>query len=275
LPDWALQAIERLQTGRETDLDRLWADPGTLFRAAGMEPDGWQLDLLRSPAGRLLLLCSRQAGKSELAAALALHTALLQPEALVLLLSPSERQSGELAAKVFHQYDAAGRPVAATKRTELQLHLSNGSRVIALPGKEATVRGYSGAGLLVIDEAARVADELYYAVRPMLAVSKGRLIALSTPFGKRGWFHEEWAWVKPDGSPRPAAEDPWQRTQIKASECPRIAAGFLAEERAALGPRWFRQEYECSFEDAVASLFAYEDLMAACANDLKPLALPE
>ena len=275
LPDWALQAIERLQTGQETDLDCLWADPGRLFRACGMEPDPWQVDLLLSPAARLLVLCSRQAGKSEAAATLALHTALLQPGALVLLLSPSERQSGELAVKVFNLYDAAGRLVPATKRTALQLSLANGSRVIALPSGEATVRGFSGAALLVIDEAARVPDELYYAVRPMLAVSKGRFIALSTPFGKRGWFHEEWAWVKPDGSPRPPEEDPWRRTRIKAGDCPRIAAGFLAEERAALGPRWFRQEYECSFEDAVASLFAYEDLMAACANDLKPLTLPE
>src|SRR5262249_47050438 len=139
LPDWALQAIERLQTGQETDLDCLWADPGRLFRAAGMEPDPWQLDLLSSAAARLLVLCPRQAGKSETAAALALHTALLQPGALVLLLSPSERQSGELAAKVFRLYDAAGKPVAARKRTELQLHLVNGSRVIALPSSEATI----------------------------------------------------------------------------------------------------------------------------------------
>src|SRR5215467_6819249 len=111
LPAWASASIERLATGRETPLDRLWVDPGRLFRAAGMEPDPWQLGLLRSAAARLLVLCTRQAGKSETAAALALHTALLQPEALVLLLSPSERQSGELVAKVFRLYDAAGQPV--------------------------------------------------------------------------------------------------------------------------------------------------------------------
>jgi hypothetical protein len=193
----------------------------------------------------------------------------------VLLLSPSKRQSGELAAKVFHQYDAAGQPVPSRKRTELQLWLTNGSRIIALPGKEVTIRGFSGAALLVIDEAARVADALYYAVRPMLAISRGRLIALSTPFGQRGFFYEEWAWVKPDGTPRPPEGDPWSRTEIKAGDCPRITPEFLEEERAALGPRWFAQEYETSFEAAVASLFAYEDLMAACASNLTPLSLPE
>lgn len=274
LPGWARAAIERLATGRETPLDRLWADPGRLMRSAGMEPDPWQLDLLTSAAARLLVLCTRQAGKSEVASALALHTALLQPDSLTLLLSPSERQSGELAAKVFRLYDACGRLVEARKRTELQLHLVNGSRVVALPASEGTIRGYSGAALLVVDEASRVPDDLYRAVRPMLAVSKGRLICLSTPFGMRGFFYEAW-----EGTERihDGKAPPWQRVRITAEECPRISPEFLAEEKAELGERWFRQEYLCSFEANVACLFQYEDLQAACerGNRLTPLVLPE
>ena len=76
-------------------------------------------------------------------------------------------------------------------RTNRRLEFANGSRVLSLPGTERTVRGFSEVSLLVIDEAARVDDGLYYAVRPMLAVSGGRLVALSTPYGKRGWFHDE------------------------------------------------------------------------------------
>ena len=64
--------------------------------------------------------------------------------------------------------------------------------MVALPGNEMTTRGYSDVGLLVVDEASRVSDELYYSIRPMLAVSGGRLIALSTPWGARGWFHAAW-----------------------------------------------------------------------------------
>src|SRR5689334_16322903 len=107
LPAWARQALDRILTGKATPLDRLWANPGLLLQAAEMTPDRWQTDLLRSSSRRLLVLCSRQAGKSETAAALALHTSLLQAGALVLLLSPSERQSGELATKVFHLFDRA------------------------------------------------------------------------------------------------------------------------------------------------------------------------
>ena len=111
---------------------------------------------------------------------------------------------------------------------------------------------------------AGVADPLYNAVRPMLAVSGGKLIALSTPFGRRGWFFEEW-----DG------KNAWERVAIKAADCPRITEEFLAEELASIGSRWFRQEYGISFEDTTAALFAYEDLMAACSNDVRAEALPD
>lgn len=65
-------------------------------------------------------------------------------------------------------------------------------RIISLPGSQDTVRGFSGVRLLIVDETARVANDLYPAVRPMLAVSSGRLLALSTPFGTRGWWYDAW-----------------------------------------------------------------------------------
>jgi Terminase large subunit, T4likevirus-type, N-terminal len=212
-----------------------------------MAPDPWQTALLSSPAERLLLLTSRQAGKSTTAAALAVTTACLHKAALVLLLSPSERQSEELAALAFAMYDALGQPVRFLKRTGSQLHLTNGSRLVALPESPRTIRGYSGAALLVIDEAAQVSDDLYHTVRPMLAVSKGRLLALSTPFGQRGWFYTAWQ----------EGQD-WRRERVTAEQCPRIGADFLAAERQALGERWFLQEYCCSFESDVGAVFAPE-----------------
>jgi hypothetical protein len=226
-----------------------------------MTPDSWQTVLLRSDCDRLLLLTTRQGGKSTVAAALALAEALRRPGSLVLLLSPSERQSGELATKVFSFYDALDRPVAAVKRTELQLYLTNGSRVIALPESEKTVRGYSGARMLIVDEASRVSDALYYTVRPMLAVSRGRLLALSTPFGMRGWFHDEWR-----GTER------WERVKVTAEQCARIPREFLAEERRSLGERWYRQEYECSFEDMIGAVFSQADIDRAMNHpEVQPL----
>jgi hypothetical protein len=206
-------------------------------------------------------LRARQSGKSSLRAALALQAAL-RPHAPVLLLSRSQRQSGQLFRKVGELFDALGRPMGVVGQSAQRLELANGSRILALPGMEETVRGYSGVSLLVIDGAARVADALYYAVRPMLAVSGGRLVALSTPFGQRGWFYEEWQ-----------GGNAWERVRIVAEECPRIPPAFQAEPRRSLGERWYRQEFECSFESVAGGVFRTEEIQAAfeAGLDLEPL----
>ena len=212
-------------------------DPALLFTLRGWKADAWQCELLRSPAPRLLLNCSRQAGKSTTVAALACHTAVFTSGSLVLLLSRALRQSSELFRKVVEFTQALG-PLAGMKsRTALGLELANGSRILSLPGQEGTIRSFSGVRLLVIDEAARVPTALYKAVRPMLAVSGGRLICLSTPFGRTGFFHDAWQ-DKATG---------WQRFEVRADQVSRIASTFLEEEKRTLGQAWFDQEYGCSF----------------------------
>ena len=95
------------------------------------------------------------------------------------------------------------------------------------------MRGFSAVSLLLIDEAARVSDDLYKAVRPMLAVSDGDLWLMSTPCGQRGFFYEEWA----NGGER------WERVRAPAAECARIPARFWRRSGQTMGERWFRQEY--------------------------------
>lgn len=291
MPDSAYRVLDRLNRDKLTATDKLWLYPHRLFDAAGMSADDWQSKLLRSAGLRIALLCSRQVGKSTAAAALALKTALTEAPALVLIVSPSERQSGELMQKVRAFYDSLYRRSqqrpgrvqtlhetrsldairdsawlsipAKLRESALQIHLQNGSRIIGLPGCEATVRGYSSVSLLIVDEAARVKDDLYSTVRPMLAVSRGRLLALTTPFGKRGWFHREWS----EGGPE------WERIAVRATECPRIPRDFLAGEERSLGARWYRQEYECSFEETVDQVFSQSDIDAALVDDVAPLAI--
>jgi hypothetical protein len=183
---------------------------------------------------------------------------------LTLLLSPTLRQSGELFRdKVKRLYNALDRPVATVQESALSMELANRSRIISLPGEEGSIRGYSNVSLLVIDEAARVSDPLYAAVRPMLAVSHGQLIALSTPFGRRGWMWEAW-----NGS------EPWHRVLVKAEDCPRITPAFLEEERRSIGERWYRQEYECEFLTAIGAVFSGDDIDAALVPGVRTLEFP-
>jgi Terminase large subunit, T4likevirus-type, N-terminal len=219
--------------------------------------------LLRSDAPRVLLNCARQTGKSTAAGVLALHKALTAPGALVLILAPAERQAKELFSKVASFYHSLGHPIPADSYRKLGMQLANGSRIEALPGTEKTIRGFSGAALLIVDEASRVEDRLYYAIRPMLAVSNGRLMMLTTPYGKRGVFFEEW--TNGEG---------WERYEVRAEECERIPASFLEEERRAL-PAWiYRQEYECSFEDTEDQLFGYELVQSSITDEVTPLFPP-
>ena len=110
----------------------------------------------------------------------ALHTALARPD-FSCCSEPVAPAIERALPQGLDGFNALGRPLPVVAESALRLELANGSRVVSLPGDEKNIRGYSGVTLLVIDEAARVADELYYAVRPMLAVSQGRLVALSTP----------------------------------------------------------------------------------------------
>src|SRR5262245_49195352 len=106
-------------------------DPVIMARQAGFEPDPWQRDVLRSTAPRVILNCSRQAGKSSVSAVLAAHTAVYNPGSLVLLLSPSLRQSGELFKKLAATYHGLDRPTSADSETALTLTLDSGSRIVA------------------------------------------------------------------------------------------------------------------------------------------------
>ena len=211
-------------------------DPAWILRARGIEPDAWQREVLLSPQDRMLLNCSRQVGKTTVVAALALHRALICPGRPVVVLAPSLRQSMELFRQVLLGHQALGHPLGIRGRGLGRIDFANGSRVLALPGRGETIRGIGGVSLLVIDEASRVEDDLYKSVRPMLAASQGRLVALSTPFGRRGWFHEEWT-----------GGNPWNRVRVPWQDCPRISQGFIDTEVRSLGDRWIRQEYGCEF----------------------------
>jgi hypothetical protein len=208
-----------------------------LMRNLGLEPDPWQMEVLEATDKGLLLNCCRQSGKSTVVALRALVEAMWLDHSLILIVSRSLRQSSELFRKVTGFYFQLGQ-LMRVRLTNSELLLKNGSRIVCLPCNESTIRGFSSVSMVILDEAARVPDDIYKAVRPMLAVSNGRIFALSTPRGKRGFFYDAWS----------KGGDDWKRIEVPAHKMPRITAEFLEGERRALSDNDFRQEYECSFE---------------------------
>lgn len=241
-------------------------DPAYLMEDVGFEPDPWQQEFLRCAYNRVLLLCGRQHGKSTVVACRGLHEALYTPRSKIVCVSPSQRQSNELYEdKILGFYDKLGEPVPWVKKTSTQLKLANGSRILSLPGTQKTIRAFSAATTVIMDEAAQIDDALVGAVTPMLATTNGRLILLSTPYGARGLFHDYWT-----------GDDPmWRRFKVTADQCKRISPEFLAAERRTLGHRMYSQEYMCEFLATLDQVFSPEEIDAAFDEEMAPFFAPE
>jgi hypothetical protein len=230
----------------------------------GFEPDPKQREVLEMDKGWGLLNCTRQWGKSTVTAVKALHRTMYEPGSLVLVVTPSDRQSGEFVRKAAGFVAKLGFKVRGDGDNEISLLLPNGSRIVGTPGKESTVRGFSAVSLLLIDEAARVPEELYEAVLPMLGATNGDLWLMSTPHGKRGFFWEEWS----------QGGNLWARVQVPATECPRIHPGFLERQRQRRPERVFRQEYLCEFTSTDDAVFSEDSIQRALRWDVKALKVP-
>lgn len=305
-----VQVCEDFQ--RWADVDRtktpqqmLREDPCLIFKPLG-EPDPWQKEVLTCKESEILLLCSRQAGKSQTMAAMSLLEALTYAHSEVLILSRSLRQSVELLRKVKELWrgltggkinrrrtfapktlsdDAKGdKELVGTlgwdgaaligddfkvgvREKALSHDFPNGSRITSLPGNPDTIVGFSAVTLLIVDEAARVKEDVMHVARPFLTVTEavhgrpGRTVVASTPFGKRGWFYD--ACKRCEEAKLAGKTPPWKLVQVTAAQCPRITQEFLDRERAELGDRWFMQEYFTQFVDAMGSVFSHDLIQAA------------
>jgi hypothetical protein len=211
-------------------------------RRSGMRLDDWQRELALGDVSTLVL-CGRQVGKTTAAAAAAVVEMMADDRAHVVCVSPSLRQSQELYTRIARLVDVVcGDQVASSNA--ISVRLKSGAKCVSLPASEHTIRGLSAVTLLLEDEASRVPDELYAAVRPMLATTRGRHVMMSTPWGPRGHFYDEWR-----------SGVGWAKITVRSSECSRITKEFLETEKQRLGARWYAQEYDCEFVAAEDALF--------------------
>lgn len=236
----------------------LWY-PTLLAQELGINPDEWQDKVINSTAPQILLNCCRQSGKSTITALMALRHALLYDGAMVLIISHTQQQAAETFKKVMDFYRKLGvefgHPEVSTVH---RLELENGSRIITLSGQRPdSIRGYSAVTLLIVDEASQVMDEAYHVARPMLVVSGGSTILLSTPHGRDGFFYNAWQ-----------HEEGWLKIHVPWTECPRLTEAEIERERRSFPAFFFRQEYECSFEEGNQSIINPAAIRKAFENDL-------
>ncbi len=229
----------------------------------GYDLDPVQERIVRSSAQQIIVNCTRQWGKTSTIAAKVAHEAMSET-GLILVLAPVERQAKELFRKITtsikHSLKATHGSIGFLEDNKTTLELTNGSRIVALPAIGENIRGYTNPRMIVIDEAAFVKDEDYRSIRPMLSHG-ARLIVMSTPFGKRGWFHETWN----------ITGNAWERYCVLAEDCHHIPKAFLDGERVNLGPWWYSQEYECKFLDNISSFFDMDAIRSSLEDGVAPL----
>ncbi len=237
-------------------------DPVRFAADAGFDAEDWEANLLRSSSRRVHVCCARQVGKSTTTGIKAVHTAMYRPGSLSVIVSPTQRQSNEMLLAVKGRYRALGNAKPA-RDSDTELALENGSRILSLPGTDSSTRGFADVKLLVIDEAALVEDEIYYAVLPMVA-SDGAIWVLSTPAGRRGWFFD-------------LHEDPrngWEKHRVTVYQSGQYDAERIELMRSSMPAFEFASEYECVFGDTATQLFSTELIDAMVDPAVRPLELP-
>jgi hypothetical protein len=224
----------------------------------GWRPDPWQASALISSAPVIMLCCSRQSGKSTTIAMKATHRAAHYPGSTILILARALRQCGELMRTIKAFLEASGERLAENNVTTVRL--ANGSRIISIPAKEETIRSIAAVDLLIEDESAFVPDAVHRAVQPMLAVKRGQLVMMSSPFGKRGHFFDMFT-----------GKEPIDRYAVPWTDCPRISPQIVTTELERYGQAYVDQEYLCKFIETDDAVFRHEDIARAVVDDVEPL----
>lgn len=193
---------------------------------------------------------------------------------MILIASPTEKQSQELFRKIYNASNFVHR-LKREEDSKSYMTLDNGSRIVCLCGHEAAIRGYSAPDIVIIDEASRAPDSLYIAIRPMMLESRGQLILISTPHGKRGFFHGVWCNRDTVDANDPDAwktlTDGWERYKQRADKNIRVDKEWLNGERLDIGDRAYRQEYLCEFLETEEQVFPHDLIKTMFKDDINPM----
>lgn len=225
----------------------------------GFRPDETQAQLLDRTVMRGILVATRGWGKSTVMSLKALHHGMSRSEDKVLLMSPTWGQAREFMNKIRRFMARLGLRVVSARVGKESLMLPNGT-VIAAVSARSEFRGFNGASLVLIDEAASVSDEAYLDLSPMKDPTAAVWV-LGTPRGRKGFFWETWA----------HGGEEWRKVSVRASECARFPAAYLEEERRKLGDRKFLQEFQCEFLDTKDSLLTEEQIEAVALDSVQGL----
>jgi hypothetical protein len=215
--------------------------------------DKWQEQLILEENKNVCIRAGRQVGKSLGVALKALFYALKYDKRTVLIVAASQRQSSLLFEKVTEFAKILAPEMITEEPTLTKMLLKNGSKIYSLPvGKTGySIRGFA-IDLLICDEAAFIPENVWTALTPMLATTNGKLILLSTPFGKGGFYYNCFG------------DSAYRSFHLNSEECPRIPKEFLKSEKERMSRIQYAQEYLGEFVEEFNCYFPTALIKSCC-----------
>jgi len=207
-----------------------------------------------------VVIAGRRWGKTFLAIRQICYHARL-PDKNIFYITSSYRAAKMIVWKPLKQRLIDLRWAEKINESELSILLKNGS-TISLKGSENpdSLRGVS-LSYVVIDEVAEVDESLWTEViRPALSDQQGSALFIGTPKGKGNWSYDLFQMQQH----QPNIWKSWQFTTISGG---RVSPKEIAQARADMSSKQFRQEFEATFETfegTVAWAFSREHNIAEC-----------
>jgi len=213
-------------------------------------------------------LWARQTGKDMAATAEAVFHCHLRRKTSWIIVAAGERQALESFSKAKDWAEATRVAVENVSEKRLsaggilnaaEITFWNGSRIIALPARAETVRGYSANVILTEfafhDDPVGIWRALYPSISNPLRGGEKRLRVISTPNGPGDLFHRLWT----------GTDNGFAKHRMTIHDAVRRGLKIDVEElRKGLNdPDGWAQEYECEFLDSGGVLLPYE-LIGSC-----------
>ena len=216
--------------------------------------DEWQRKVL-SQKGNICLRSGRQVGKSTVISIKAAEYAVNNKKKTVLVVAAVERQAYHLFEMTLNYLTDNYKShikMGKSRPTKSKIQLKNGSIIMCLPTGVSGlgIRGYT-IDLLIADEAAFIPEEVWTAITPMLSVTRGDIILLSTPHGKEGFYYDCFQ------------NEDYSSFHISSEECGRIDDKFLKREKERMTKVQYAQEYLGEFVDELMQFFSTDLIRSA------------
>jgi len=216
--------------------------------------DPWQKEVLET-TGNICLRSGRQVGKSFVIGIKAALYALDHQGKLVMVISKTERQAGLLFAKILRNVQEMDKTqiMKGKKRpTKHLIHLKNGSTIHCLPAGDTGfgIMGFT-IDLLIADEAAWIPEEVWNSIIPALAITRGEIWLLSTPYVKEGYYYNCFS------------DSKFTAFHTSSEDCPRKDQDFLDTQKKNLTKAQYHQMYLGEFVDEIRQ-FIPDELIKKC-----------